>query len=202
MMRILLLLWIFFLSCHSDTVRQPKKSDIIAILPLGNPKVTSIEKLSENIRQFYGCQVVILPSKNLPSSAFYKKRNRYRADSLLIFLENLKPDSVDFIVGLTDNDISASVSKYKDWGVFGYGQCPGVSNIISTFRIKKNASEQQITTRIKNVAIHEIGHNLGLPHCGDTTCIMKDAHGKLSSIEGKSRYLCGRCQKRIQHKQL
>lgn len=199
MMRKLLLPWIFFLSCHSDTVRQIQQSDIIAIAPLNHPKTASVSELKDNIEKFYGCKVILLPNQSIPSSAFYKKRARYRADSMLIFLETVKPDSVDFILGLTDSDISATVSNYKDWGVFGYGQCPGVSNVISTFRLKKNADQAKISTRLKNVAIHEIGHNYGLPHCGDTTCIMKDAHGKLSSIEGKSRYLCGKCQKRIQY---
>ena len=199
MMRKLLLPWIFFLSCHSDTVKTVQKSDIIAIQPLSNPNVASIEALSKNIQSFYGCQVIILPNLSLPPSAYYSKRQRYRADSLLIFLEAQKPDSVNFIVGLTDKDISASITGYKDWGVFGYGQCPGVSNIISTFRLSKKATKAEIDTRIKNVAIHEIGHNYGLPHCADTTCIMKDAHGKLSSIEGKSRSLCRRCQSKIQY---
>ncbi len=199
MMRKLLLPWIFFLSCHSDTVRQVQKSDIIAIAPLNNPTIASVTELKNNIEKFYSCKVILLPNQNIPSSAFNKKRQRYRADSLLIFLEQIKPDSVNFILGLTDFDISATVSNYKDWGVFGYGQCPGVSNVISTFRLKKNADKTKIATRLKNVAIHEIGHNYGLPHCGDTTCIMKDAHGKLSSIEGKSRYLCGKCQTRIQY---
>lgn len=199
MMRKLLLPWVFFLSCHSDTVRQVQKSDIIAIAPLNNPTTASLTELKNNIEKFYGCKVILLPHQNIPSSAFYTKRQRYRADSLLIFLEQIKPDSVNFILGLTDYDISATVSNYKDWGVFGYGQCPGVSTVISTFRLKKNADKTKIATRLKNVAIHEIGHNYGLPHCGDTSCIMKDAHGKLSSIEGKSRYLCGKCQTRIQY---
>ncbi len=200
MMRKLLLPWIFFLSCHSDTVKTVQKSDIIAIQPLSNPKAASISVLCNNIQTFYGCKVIILPNREIPINAFYKKRQRYRADSLLIFLEANKPDSVNFIVGLTDKDISASVTGYKDWGVFGYGQCPGVSNIISTFRLSKKASNSIIDTRLKNVAIHEIGHNYGLPHCADTSCIMKDAHGKLSSIEGKSRSLCQRCQLKIEYK--
>lgn len=200
MMRKLLLPWIFFLSCHSDTVKTVQRSDIIAIQPLDNPKLASVSELCKNIQNFYGCKVIILPNREKPISSFYKKRQRYRADSLLIFLEAHKPDSVNFIVGLTDEDISATVTGYKDWGVFGYGQCPGVSNIISTFRLSKSASNTLIATRLKNVAIHEIGHNYGLPHCADTACIMKDAHGKLSSIEGKSRSLCQRCQSKIQFK--
>lgn len=198
-MRKLLLPWIFFLSCHSDTVSQVQTSDIIAIVPLNQPSVASVGELKTNIENFYGCHVVILPARNIPASAFLKKRKRFRADSLLVFLESIKPDSVNYILGLTDADISATVANYKDWGVFGYGQCPGVSNVISTFRLKNKADKNTIATRLKNVAIHEIGHNYGLPHCGDTSCIMKDAHGKLSSIEGKTRNLCSKCQKRIHY---
>ncbi len=198
-MRKLLLPWIFFLSCHSDTVRQVRTSDIIAILPLNHPTVASVDNLKNSIENFYGCRVIVLPTLKIPASAYNKNRKRYRADSLLIFLESIKPDSVNYILGLTDADISATVTKHKDWGVFGYGQCPGVSNIISTFRLKNKADKNTIDTRLKNVAIHEIGHNYGLPHCKDTTCIMKDAHGKLSSIEGKTRNLCSKCQKLIHY---
>lgn len=187
-----------FLSCHSDTVNTIQNTDIIAIQPLEDPRLASITKLSQNLTTFYGCKVIILPGKPLPNNAFYGKRQRYRADSLLILLEQIKPDTIHYIIGLTDKDISATTNGYKDWGVFGYGQCPGVSNIISTFRLRKNASNTQIDSRLKNVAIHEIGHNLGLPHCADTTYIMKDANGKLSSIEGNSRYLCKRCQLKTQ----
>jgi archaemetzincin len=55
----------------------------------------------------------------------------------------------------------------------GLGFCPGNVCVASTFRLsKKNLKEQ-----FYKVAIHELGHTQGLPHCEDKSCFMRDAEG-------------------------
>lgn len=196
-MRLLLLTIVVLFSCHNGPENRIVNKSQIAILPLDFNYSVDIQTLSEQISKFYNCKCIILNDSKLPKSAYYNGRSRYRADSLLKYLENVKPDNIDIIVGITSKDISATVDGHKDWGVFGYGQCPGNSSIISDFRFRKNAETELILTRFKNVAVHEIGHNFGLLHCGDSNCIMKDANGKLSSIEGNKRSLCSRCKNRL-----
>lgn len=157
----------------------------------------ALRELSMDIDSFYNCKSYILASRKLPVNAYYKPRNRYRADSLLRYLNRTLLDSYDIVIGVTSNDISATVGPHKDWGVFGFGYCPGHACVISNYRLRKNADPEQVNTRLKNVALHEIGHNFGLYHCGDMACLMKDAKGKLSNVEGKGRKFCKRCHDRI-----
>ncbi len=191
----LLLLWVFLLcACQSDKTTTPKPDIVVGIMPL-NSNLDSLSKaLALDVKKFYSVSVVLLPQTTLPNFAYNPSRNRYRADSLLKHLSSIKPDSIDFIIGITNQDIAASVKSHSDWGVFGLGYCPGEANVISTFRLKKDHQSIKLPTRLKNVALHELGHNFGLPHCGDTSCLMKDAKGKLSSVEGSKRTLCKRCK--------
>jgi archaemetzincin len=46
------------------------------------------------------------------------------------------------------------------------------------------------------VAVHEIGHTLGLPHCPTTGCLMEDAGGKVATVDGEFD-LCERCRARL-----
>ncbi len=39
----------------------------------------------------------------------------------------------------------------------------------------QHSNPKKYFTRFKKVAVHEFGHNLGLPHCSDKTCVMPDA---------------------------
>jgi len=85
----------------------------------------------------YNLSVVIFEEKALPENAFVNvKTPRYRADSLLRHLRKMKHDSISYIMGLTDSDISTTrrekngrikepASKYDDWGIFGLGFRPG-----------------------------------------------------------------------------
>jgi len=48
------------------------------------------------------------------------------------------------------------------------------------------------------VALHEIGHNLGLPHCeNDKKCMMNDARGTIKQVDAEKVWLCEKCKNQI-----
>ena len=112
-------------------------------------------------------------SQPLPISAWYKLRNRYRADSLIRWLSLKGGDSVIYI-GITSKDISCSKGNIVDWGVMGLGFQPGFGCVVSTFRLKKN----NLNDELYKLCLHEMGHNLGLKHCAKEYCYMRDAEGQ------------------------
>ncbi len=86
-------------------------------------------------KEYNNAAVKILSPLPLPENAFYKPRNRYRAEKLLQFLDSLNNGSYDRVVGLTKKDISTTKGEYDDWGIFGLGNLNGYSCVVSTFRL-------------------------------------------------------------------
>lgn len=179
-----------------------KKVKTIAIQPFDGIPNRYINEATETLEAFYGCEIVTLPSVTLPQSAYYPPRDRYRADTLIRYLRDTKTKEYDKIIGLTHRDISTTKGEYKDWGIMGLGFRPGASCVVSTFRIKRGArSETHTLERFRKVVIHEVGHTLGLPHCDyDKRCLMKDAKGKVSTVDTAEEMICQSCKKKIQHK--
>jgi archaemetzincin len=121
-------------------------------------------------------------------------------------LEN-RPDTLDYILGLTSKDICITKRdekgrivkpewKYTDFGIMGLAYRPGKSAIVSTFRLK-HSNSNVVLERSKKVAIHEFGHNLGIPHCPNTHCVMTSAKEKISTIDKESLFLCRDCKNLI-----
>jgi archaemetzincin len=134
--------------------------------------------------------VIISPPVKLPDFAFYAPRGRYKADSLLKFLRSLaQPDET--LLGLTVKDISTTNGAIADWGVMGLGSCPGYSCVVSTFRLNMTKGKNQLF----KVSIHELGHNLGLPHCPNPECYMRDAKGRNPTDEEKD--FCTDCKRHL-----
>ena len=91
-------------------------------------------------------------------------------------------------IGLTNKDISTDNGNIIDWGVMGLAYMPGKSCTVSPFRLsKKNINEQYF-----KVAIHELGHTQGLPHCLGVLCLMTDAKGKNKTDKEKG--FCNKCK--------
>jgi len=110
-------------------------------------------------------------------------------------------------LGLTSKDISVTKRddsgnikkpeyKYQDWGIMGLAYCPGESCVVSTFRIK-HKNKTVYFDRLKKVAVHEFGHNLGLPHCPNKKCVMTDAVESVKTIDNAKLKLCNDCAGKI-----
>ena len=103
----------------------------------------------------------------------------------------------DIIVGLTRQDISTTKGRHKDWGIFGLGELWGSACVVSSHRLIRKLGKKDLRRglrRVVKVAIHEVGHVLGLPHCESPRCVMNDAKGTIKTVDLETGHLCEKCQ--------
>ena len=170
--------------------------------PLGSGMPEGQVRIVEQaLMAFYAVEVRRLDRVALPRSAFYPPRSRYRADKLLDFLGPRLPQDGHRILGITSVDISTTKDQYPDWGVLGLANVAGTACVLSSFRCRRGAkSARQILERFGKVAVHEIGHTFGLPHCTATPgCLMEDAHGTVKTTDAEFD-LCVRCRATLQRR--
>jgi archaemetzincin len=181
------------LAQDSGAVARPHVLYIQPMGVCGKPQLGS-EAVRQALSAFYELEIRILPCVALPEAAYYKPRRRYRAERILDFLNRRIPADGWRILGLTATDISTTNGKITDWGILGLGELPGKTSVISSFRCKKKArNTRHAIVRLAKVAVHEIGHTLGLPHCPTRTCLMEDAVGKVATVD-RERDFCARCR--------
>jgi len=166
--------------------------------------------LQTELSAFYHCPVYLLPAINMPAAFLNtSKGERYSADSILRWLSHRRSDSVAILMGITRKDIFIAdkddrghirkpASKYAVWGILGLGYTPGIAAVVSDARFYQK-DEKKYDHRLRTIAVHEIGHNLGLPHCKNIHCIMNDANEHISTIDSSGTSLCQPCEKKVIH---
>lgn len=207
---LLIILSLLLYGC-SNTVRKEmqQRKYQVGIQPIGKVASEQIELIQNALKKEYGFETTVLPVMDPPKRAFINvKSARYRADTLIRILRDQRPDSVGIIFGLTAKDISITKYgadgaikkpeyKYKDFGIFGLGFKPGTSSVVSVYRLGKGKT---LRSRLKKIALHEIGHNLGLKHCPDKSCLMTDAVESIRTVDTAKETLCEKCKTQIQKK--
>ncbi|WP_276877491.1 Zn-dependent protease [Chryseobacterium joostei] len=166
--------------------QEQKKAVTILIQPFQDIKSENLEKVVAGIKKVYP-NVKVLEAIIFPENTYYKERNRYRADSIINFLSGKTKDGF-VTIGLTSKDISATKGKIKDFGIMGLGYRPGKACVASMFRLNKENTDEQFY----KIAIHELGHTQGLPHCPEKMCFMRDAEGKNPTNEETD--FCKKCK--------
>jgi len=201
------LVWVLILvACFATWImlKSARTNKTVGIQPLGSFPQVQIDSIQSAIQTQYGYQVVVLPKRELPENCFVQiKSPRYRADKLLKYLKSIRPDSIDFMLGLTATDISTTKkdklgrikqpkSKYEDWGIFGLGYRPGSACVVSSYRLSK---PNKTIERLQKVVVHELGHNLGLKHCtSKLNCVMDDAAETIRTVDAGHITLCDKCK--------
>ncbi|WP_246008694.1 Zn-dependent protease [Chryseobacterium lactis] len=191
-----LLVFFLMISCKEEkqnvTKTEQKQAITILVQPFRDVTPQSLKTVTEGIKKVYP-NVQVLEAIDFPKNTYYKERNRYRADSIIKFLsERTKEGFVT--IGLTSKDISATRGRIKDFGIMGLGYRPGKACVASKFRLSKDNTDEQFY----KIAIHELGHTQGLPHCPEKMCFMRDAEGKNPTNEETD--FCKKCKTFLMNK--
>ena len=214
------------LSCQSNypkqlTANYPKaqpsstatikvnKLTSIHIVPLGKVSGRVVDDVVKGLTNFYHKEVIVEKSLLLTPDLLSPSKTRYNANAILNKFKSTKN-----ILIITEKDIStfkgiklpkkfysAPVKGITmEWGVFGLGLRPGNICVISSFekRLGKMATYKLLKERLQKVAIHEVGHNLGLDHCiKNSECLMSDANGTNNQVDHEKMIFCDNCKKTI-----
>lgn len=170
---------------------SPRKPTVVILQPLGNYPADESRMLGDALAKLYGIKIRVADRVLLPSMAYYKPLNRYSANLLLQFLSP-KKDTAYTIIGLTDQDIFTAKNNNPHWGVMGLGTLDASAAVISSVRLHHDA---RFNSELVKLTAHELGHNFGLPHCPDKTCIMADAEGHNNFYRETG--FCAGCRKKL-----
>jgi archaemetzincin len=206
--QIITIVLVLLFSCKNKSTTTLKKKSSIQLTVLNNFSKEDCAYLQTAIANYFNTSCRIVDAIRLPLTITNTEKGlRYSADSILQYLLRLKNDSTITTVGLTDVDIFTTlrddkgniqlpIEKYKVWGIFGLGYMPRKACVISCKRLFTN-DRKKYQHRIRTVVLHEIGHNMGLPHCPTINCIMSDANEKISTVDKSSSVMCKDCKIKI-----
>lgn len=170
-----------------------KKEKIVYILPLGNVKSEYLDIVKNSVETFYGFKCILKHESPLTKDLLASSKTKYEAGKILA-----KFKTTENVLIVTEKDIACRKNQYPEWGILGLGYRPGTTCVVSTFRMKHNVSEKTTIDRLKKVALHEVGHNLGLDHCNfNVNCMMNDAKGTIRQVDREKIWLCEKCKKQI-----
>lgn len=175
-----------FYQCKKETLQPQTGKVTIIVQPFSDFPKVHLDEVVKEIKCVYKTIKVKEPIP-FPEESWNESKSRRRADKLIRYLNDLAGEN-ELYIGLTTQDISTTKNQREDWGVFGLGYCPGKSCIASTYRLKGNKNE-----KLFKVAIHELGHTQGLPHCPIANCFMRDAKGK-DVLDFETEF-CSKCKK-------
>ena len=200
---------LFFAACHEngEALFFEDGETILGIQPFGNISDKEVDSVKAAVEKMYDFEVIVYEVVDIPPNAYTEIRYpRYRADTLVEWLSNEVPDSIDMLLGLTNEDISITKYKdakrkaikhpewqYRDFGIFGLGRLGGNACVVSSNRLHKDVGDKLFYKRLTRISCHEVGHVLGLSHCPEPKCLMNDANESIKTIDKSTGELCESC---------
>lgn len=169
----------------------------ITIQPLGEITSEVLTQISTGLERTYHCRPRLTEPVRIPTSSWLPSRKQYDSAHIIIALSAEERAAGEKILGICDVDLCSPILTF----VYGAAEVGGRAAVLSLRRLRPEAyglppNEALFFERARKVAIHEIGHTIGLKHCFRYDCIMHSTE----SIEGtdlKREEFCADCAEKL-----
>jgi archaemetzincin len=171
---------------------------VVLLVPICLPSQPALlDHVSAQIGRAFAATVTVHPHRFDPELTFDNSRGQYNSTELLAQLLDESAGSDANVLGITGVDLFIPILTY----VFGEAQLAGRAAVVSTYRLDPAryglaANQRLLLDRLAKEAIHELGHNRGLVHCNQATCVMRSST-YVEDIDLKSAQFCSACNQRI-----
>jgi archaemetzincin len=153
----------------------------------GHIDITAVSVVAANLQTILGLNTRVLNTQPEPEYAFLARRDQYEAGKILRVLAEI-PDGSPFKLAVVAVDIFTPILTF----VFGESQLGGKAAVVSLFRTQtRNRNNSYL--RAAKIAIHEVGHLLGIVHCRTPDCLMGFSNN-LDKLDGLPLRYCDACE--------
>ncbi len=164
----------------------------IYLVPLDENSRGYADWLGQTLSKKMGFRLQSPLSSRLPEEAYNAKSNQYYAVPILSKLELLKGSEEELIMAVTEEDLYLPNQNF----IFGQANSVGRTAIVSFLRLKPEyyglpEDPRLIKSRLFTVALHQIGHMMGLKNC-DNDCVMQVA-SSVNEVDKRPDGFCPNC---------
>jgi archaemetzincin len=168
----------------------------IDLQPIGEIEDEILHQLTDRLHKTFGCPIVIRDPIAVPEEAFSPSRKQYLSDTFLQALK-LQKKPLAYTLGITEFNLYTHGLNF----VFGQADVEGGVSVISLYLLRQEnygvpADSNLLIERAEKEAVHELGHNLGMGHCTDGSCVMHFSNS-LIDTDVKKPHFCGRCRPKL-----
>lgn len=149
--------------------------------------MTAVSVIAANLQTILGLNTRVLDVQPEPEYAFLARRNQYEAGKIVRATAEI-PDGSQFKLAVVSVDIFTPILTF----IFGESQLGGKAAVVSLFRIRSSQRNKSYN-RAAKIAIHEVGHLLGIVHCQTPDCLMAFSNN-LDKLDELPLRFCDACQ--------
>ena len=145
----------------------------IGVVALGKIPEEAPKVIAAHISGYLGLAPEVLPPLKLPIYAYDAGRRQYDAGIILQEMEKWPEPGIEKVVAVARVDLFIPVFTH----VFGEARKGGRAALMSLFRLGRpddfpSKLPPEVLERGAKIALHELCHLYGLPHCTSTRCLM------------------------------
>lgn len=165
------------------------------VRPLGDVAPAHARYACKVVREVFRLRCRVLRARPLPTEALDRERHQYDADRLVEALFADLPSDGIGLIAVTNADLhEAGRGSF----VFGLASLIDRVGVVSLSRFRgtwwgEPADSRRFAERYFKVLIHEVGHTLGVAHCPNRRCAMRDDR-TLADLDASPTTFCDRCR--------